>query len=112
MTAVAALLEVRNLNIRFPRPGARKGANSGPKSEANAVRDLSFAIAPGEVLGLVGESGSGKSVTSLAIMGLLPGSAEVSGQITFRNGDLKPYSLLTLSPDLLRDLRGSRIAMI
>ncbi|HEX6495730.1 MAG TPA: ATP-binding cassette domain-containing protein, partial [Acidobacteriaceae bacterium] len=41
------------------------------------VRDLSLAIAPGEVLGLVGESGSGKSVTSLAILGLLESAAEV-----------------------------------
>ena len=45
-----------------------------------AVRDLSFSINPGEVLGLVGESGSGKSITSLAIMGLLPTAAKSNRQ--------------------------------
>ncbi|MBI1741335.1 MAG: ABC transporter ATP-binding protein, partial [Candidatus Koribacter versatilis] len=77
-----------------------------------AVRDLSFTIAPGEVLGLVGESGSGKSITSLAIMGLLPPAATVTGDITFQNGDRRAISLLALPPDALRGLRGSRIAMI
>jgi oligopeptide/dipeptide ABC transporter ATP-binding protein len=76
------------------------------------VRDLSFSINPGEVLGLVGESGSGKSVTSLAIMGLLPPVAKISGAITFKNGAARPANLSTLSPDQLRHLRGSRIAMI
>jgi oligopeptide/dipeptide ABC transporter ATP-binding protein len=77
-----------------------------------AVRDLSFSINPGEVLGLVGESGSGKSVTSLAIMGLLPQAAKISGAVTFMNGAAQPANLTTLSPDHLRHLRGSRIAMI
>ena len=111
---VPPLLEVRNLSIRFPRQGANKDARLGRAGvpDPHAVGDLSFAIAPGEVLGLVGESGSGKSVTSLAIMGLLPGSANVSGEIKFQNGDGSPSSLLTLAPDSLRQLRGSRIAMI
>jgi len=78
----------------------------------NAIRDLSFSIAPGEVLGLVGESGSGKSVTSLAIMGLLPPTATVSGQVTFQNGEGKPTELTALSSEQLRHFRGSRIAMI
>ena len=77
-----------------------------------AVRDLSFSIAPGEVLGLVGESGSGKSVTSLAIMGLLPPAAVLSGNITFQNGESRPTDLATLATEQLRHLRGSRIAMI
>lgn len=77
-----------------------------------AVRDLSFAIAPGEVLGLVGESGSGKSVTSLAIMGLLPPTATVQGEISFTNGAGDTTDLLRLPADSLRGLRGSRIAMI
>jgi peptide/nickel transport system ATP-binding protein len=80
--------------------------------DPQAVRDLSFTIAPGEVLGLVGESGSGKSITSLAILGLLPPAARVTGEIHFQNGQGKTSSLLSLPPDSLRALRGSRIAMI
>ncbi len=114
------LLDVRDLNIEFlqMKAGARVAA----------VRGLSFSIAPGEVLGLVGESGSGKSVTSLAIMGLLPPAAVVTGEITFQNGsqgDVQNASpnafqndggeatrLTTLPADQLRQLRGSRMAMI
>jgi oligopeptide/dipeptide ABC transporter ATP-binding protein len=82
------------------------------KRSSVAVRDLSFSINPGEVLGLVGESGSGKSLTSLAIMGLLPPGASVSGKIDFQNGASQPTDLTTLDPEQLRHLRGSRIAMI
>jgi peptide/nickel transport system ATP-binding protein len=77
-----------------------------------AVRDLSFAIGPGEVLGLVGESGSGKSVTSLALMRLLPYQARVSGEILFTNGNGSARSLLELPEEEIRQLRGSSIAMI
>jgi oligopeptide/dipeptide ABC transporter ATP-binding protein len=98
------LLDVRNLTVRFR--GERASA------PAAAVRDLSFSIARGEVLGLVGESGSGKSATSLAIMGLLPPAAATSGNITFQNGAAQPSDLTTIAPEQLRHLRGSRIAMI
>ena len=107
------LLDVRDLSIQFPQ--SRGGQTPATAPPAAAVRSLSFSIAPGEVLGLVGESGSGKSVTSLAIMGLLPSSAEVTGEITFQNGngnDDDATHLTTLPPDQLRQLRGSRIAMI
>jgi oligopeptide/dipeptide ABC transporter ATP-binding protein len=77
-----------------------------------AVRDLSFSIAPREVLGLVGESGSGKSITSLAIMRLLPPQARVSGQILFTENGTGPRELSGLDDDSMRRLRGSRMAMI
>src|SRR5437764_6777218 len=66
--------------VGFP---SGKSANGTSPELLFAVRDLSFSLAPGEVLGLVGESGSGKSVTSLAIMRLLPEQASVSGEIWF-----------------------------
>ena len=112
------LLEVRDLTIEFPQPRGGRANTSAEQqpsiSNASmaAVRNLSFSIAPGEVLGLVGESGSGKSVTSLAIMGLLPPAARVSGEIAFQNGDAAPAHLTKLSSEQLRQLRGSRIAMI
>ena len=97
------LLEVRNLTVEFP-------ASPRPLT---AVRDLSFGIARGEVLGLVGESGSGKSVTSLSIMRLLPPQASVRGEILFDAGSGgKPQNLVALEPEPMRLLRGSRIAMI
>jgi len=76
------------------------------------VQDLSFAISHGEVLGLVGESGSGKSVTSLAIMRLLPPSAETKGEICFQSDGNDSQNLLSLSSEEIRRLRGSRISMI
>jgi len=111
---VAPLLDVRNLSIRFPRQAAIQQPTFGRAGvpDPHAVRDLSFAIAPGEVLCLVGESGSGKSVTSLAVMGLLPPSATVTGEIDFKNGDENGTNLLELHSDAIRRLRGSRIAMI
>jgi oligopeptide/dipeptide ABC transporter ATP-binding protein len=109
-----SLLDVRNLSVQFPRVGRLYLPVGQPlaTTAVAAVRDLSFSIAPGEVLGLVGESGSGKSVTSLAIMGLLPPAATLSGSISFRNGEAQPTALTSLPPEKLRQLRGSRIAMI
>ena len=114
MFPVLPLLIVSHLNIEFPDAGpsavARPGVAAGT-SALTAVRNLSFSIGAGEVLGLVGESGSGKSLTSLAILGLLPPQARVSGEILFHD-DRKARQLLTLPAEKLRRLRGSRIAMI
>jgi peptide/nickel transport system ATP-binding protein len=112
---VPPLLDVRNLTVAFPGAASDAAATAVtlPSSRGVvAVRDLGFSINRGEVLGLVGESGSGKSVTSLAVMGLLPPTAKISGTITFQNGAANPADLTTLSPDQFRHLRGSRIAMI
>jgi peptide/nickel transport system ATP-binding protein len=111
---VPPLLEVRHLNIDFPSAALRASGQAGaaaPPRFLTAVRDVSFSIASGEVLGLVGESGSGKSITSLAIMRLLPPQARVSGEILFaENGAAR--NLPALPDDSMRQLRGSRIAMI
>ena len=76
---MSGLLEVQNLTVDFAT------AQGGVR----AVRDVSFSVAAGEVLGLVGESGSGKSVSSLAILRLLPPQAEVTaGRLQFEDVDL------------------------
>ncbi len=92
-----ALLDVRNLNIEFAAAPGR----------VTAVRDVSFQISPGEVLGLVGESGSGKSVSALAVLRLLPPQARVRGNIYFRGTDL-----LGISEPEMRQIRGAGISMI
>jgi len=113
---VSPLLEVRDLTIEFRQSLAGQALSSEARALAGplvtAVRNLSFSIGAGEVLGLVGESGSGKSITSLAIMGLLPPLARVTGEITFQNGEGVAAHLAALPPEQLRQLRGSRIAMI
>jgi oligopeptide/dipeptide ABC transporter ATP-binding protein len=106
---VTALLQVKDLNISF---GSGSRPIRGEAASIRAVRDLSFTIAPGEVLGLVGESGSGKSVTSLALMRLLPVQAQVSGEIFFTNEEGPARNLLQLSDEQMRALRGSSMAMI
>ena len=96
-----ALLDVRSLTVQF--------LTGEGTTAITAVRDLSFSIAEGEVLGLVGESGSGKSVTSLALMRLLAPLARATGEILYNNGS---KNLLQISGEDMRHLRGSSIAMI
>ena len=98
---MASLLDVRHLTVSFPV------SNGDVVTNVEAVRDVSFSIGEGESLGLVGESGSGKSVTSLAIMRLLPPTAQIQGSITFAGQELT-----TASDDAVRQLRGQSIAMI
>src|SRR4051795_7808176 len=74
----AALLEVDNLEVSFPTQDG----------QVAAVRGVSYTLNSGEVLGIVGESGSGKSVTSLAVMGLLPASAQITGSVRYRGQEL------------------------
>jgi peptide/nickel transport system ATP-binding protein len=107
------LLEVRHLNIAFALAGTefRRAAEQNGAQKLHAVRDISFSIQAGEVLGLVGESGSGKSITSLAIMRLLPPQALVYGEILFgENGHARDVA--ALPAESTRQLRGSSIAMI
>jgi peptide/nickel transport system ATP-binding protein len=91
------LLRVDDLTVQFRTAGG----------SARVVDGLSFAIPRGGALGIVGESGSGKSMTSLAIMGLLPRGGSATGSVTFDGRDL-----LTLPGREMRQVRGDRIAMI
>lgn len=94
-------LEVNNLYVSFPFIKANKTVF------LQAVRGLSFSLEKGKVLGIVGESGSGKSVSTSAIMGLLPAYAEVEGEILFDG-----INVLELSKKELREYRGKKIGMI
>jgi len=117
---VPFLLDVHQLTVEFPLQGGGRGGAAHRSDRPNvpdtsptfsAVRNLDFTVAPGEVLGLVGESGSGKSVTSLALMRLLPPHATVTGEIFLANGN-GSGDLLRLADENMRSLRGSRVAMI
>ncbi|NBS60106.1 MAG: ABC transporter ATP-binding protein [Betaproteobacteria bacterium] len=92
------LLSVRNLRVEFP---TRRGT-------LVAVDDLSFDIAPGEILGVVGESGAGKSLTGMAIIGLL----EPPGRIAGGEIRLEGERIDTLPADAMRRIRGKRIGAI
>lgn len=92
------LLEVSDLSVTFRRRGQR---------DVHAVDGVSFTVDAGEVVGLVGESGCGKSVTAMALTGLLPRNAAVTGQVDFAGQDL-----LLLPAGGLRGIRGREIAYV
>ena len=94
----APLLEVRNLRVEFP---TRRGT-------LVAIDDVSFDIAPGEVLGVVGESGAGKSITGAAIIGLLEPPGRIAGGEIRLNGQ----RIDDLDPARMRRVRGKEIGAI
>ena len=99
------LLEVRNLTVDFQTD----------QGTVYAVRDVSFDLAPGEILGIVGESGSGKSVSMYAIMGLLAENGKVtSGDVHFDGQDISPSRFASEKEyaKAMRQLRGNTLAMI
>ncbi|MET8509481.1 ABC transporter ATP-binding protein [Streptomyces sp. NPDC004787] len=96
-TAPEPVLSVRDLEISFP-------SEAGPVA---AVRGVGFDLLPGRTLGIVGESGSGKSATAMGVMGLLPPTARVSGQVLLGGRDL-----VGLDDKRLSRIRGKDIGMV
>src|SRR5215467_3637260 len=93
------LLEIDNLSVEFRTDDG----------VLRAVDGISYSIEPGETLGIVGESGSGKSVSSLAILGLVP---QPPGKVTSGRAVFERRDLLTMHQHKLAGIRGNRIAMI
>ncbi|PPK70172.1 ABC transporter ATP-binding protein [Actinokineospora auranticolor] len=91
------VLSVENLSVTFPTDDGN----------VRAVRDVSYVLRPREVLGIVGESGSGKSVSSMAVMGLLPASAKITGSIRYKDREL-----VGLSYKDMQSVRNNGVAMI
>lgn len=96
------LLTVKDLSVSFVADGRN----------ITAVKNISFDIAAGEILAIVGESGSGKSVTSLALMQLLPKQAAITGQILFSKNNQLPENIISLKEKAMMAIRGKDIAMI
>ncbi|MBF4589867.1 ABC transporter ATP-binding protein [Curtobacterium sp. VKM Ac-1395] len=96
-TTAEPILRVRDLHVRFPTP----------RGTVHAVRGVDLELRRGEVLGIVGESGSGKSVTSMAVLGLLPDTTKVTGSV-----ELDGEELLGRSDKQMSRLRGDKVAMV
>jgi peptide/nickel transport system ATP-binding protein len=99
---IQPLLQVQNLSIDFISAGV----------ESNAVKNISFAVNPGEILAIVGESGSGKTVTALSILQLLSGQVLMKGQLLFSDKKNPTVDLLKTSAKQINAIRGKDIAMI
>src|SRR5947209_11002333 len=97
--AVEALLSIRDLAVEFRTDDGT----------VHAVDGISYDVFPGETLGIVGESGSGKSVSTMALLGLIP---QPPGRIASGTAMFKGRDLLTLSPRELREFRGDEVAMV
>jgi peptide/nickel transport system ATP-binding protein len=93
------LLTVEGLRVEF----------AGPAGWLPVVEDVSFSIGRGETLGIVGESGSGKTVSSLAVMGLIP---KGNGRVAEGRIDFEGRNLLELNSEAMRQVRGEEISMI
>ncbi|MEL7009145.1 MAG: ABC transporter ATP-binding protein, partial [Cyanobacteria bacterium J06588_4] len=97
------VIDVRHLRVEF----------ATENKPVVAVEDLTFRLHKGEKLGIVGESGSGKSVTSLAIMGLVPTPGRITqGEVLFTPEGKSPVDLLQVNEAERRSYRGGEIAMI
>ena len=105
----APLLQVRDLSLAFAQR-----ATSGQQTLVDALSSIQFDLYAGETLALLGESGCGKSLTSLALMRLLPPNARYqSGRVLLATEDpRRPEDLLRISEDQMRQVRGRRMAMI
>lgn len=98
------VLEIQNLTVDFYHEGSFR----------TVVKGVSYRVERGKTLGIVGESGSGKSVSSMAVMGLLPGNGKckISGNIWYYGNDGSRVDLLTLGDEQMRNYRGRHISMI
>jgi oligopeptide/dipeptide ABC transporter ATP-binding protein len=97
-----SLLDVRNLTVELPTSAGW----------IRPVNDISLQLAPAESLGLVGESGSGKTMLALALMGLLPPGARVTGSAVLARGESNARNLAQMNEKEWRSVRGREIAMI
>src|SRR5690242_2560431 len=96
------LLEVRHLTTEFALT----------QGVVHAVTDVSFSVAPGEVLGIVGESGCGKGVTGLSLMRLVTAPGRITnGEVLLNDGE-RVQDILTLTPSELGKVRGNKMAMV
>ena len=89
------ILKIKNLSVTFDN------------TNQPAVKNSSFSIEKSEILGIVGESGSGKSVTSLALLGLLPKNSKIKGEVVFEG-----KNIIELNRQELQKIRGNKISMI